>query len=263
VLAIFAVSAPATLALEWTKGQNLCFSLGTNPKSQTAIGLCLKEKTVPTAYYMQESEKVLLLKGDTDKDYLLMANTTNLISTVEGNKFDSVYTKQTDCCGPTMCDIQDNSSFARSGPTICKGKKITGSHTALFNGMRFGFPDTAGGYVGVSYYLVTNGTIFSNIAKTFITIFDDGVSIFRTTCLNGYDKMIAAATPNKAIEQAFNEKFASSGGGNNDPVNPSISPEICGADTKFDAGTVKFSIYSEFAGDKSQVAARKINDGLP
>jgi len=154
------------------QGQNLCFSLGTNPKSQTAIGLCLKEKTVPTAYYMQESEKVLLLKGDTDKDYLLMANTTNLISTVEGNKFDSVYTKQTDCCGPTMCDIQDNSSFARSGPTICKGKKITGSHTALFNGMRFGFPDTAGGYVGVSYYLVTNGTIFSNIAKTFITIFD-------------------------------------------------------------------------------------------
>ncbi len=72
--------------------------------------------------------------------------------------------------------------------------------------------------------------------------------------------MIAAATPNKAIEQAFNEKFAS---GLNDPVNPSISPEICGADTKFDAGTVKFSIYSEFAGDKSQVAARKINDGLP
>ena len=91
----------------------------------------------------------------------------------------------------------------------------------------------------------------------------DGVSIFRTTCLNGYDKMIAAATPNKAIEQSCNEKFASSGGGNNDPVNPSISPEICGADTKFDAGTVKFSIYSEFAGDKSQVAARKINDGLP
>ena len=88
----------------------------------------------------------------------------------------------------------------------------------------------------------------------------DGVYIFRTTCLNGYDKVIAAATPNKAIEQALNEKFAP---GLNDPVNPSISPEICGADTKFDAGTVKFSIYSEFAGDKSQVAARKINDGLP
>ena len=139
----------------------------------TVIGLCLKEKTVPTAYYMQESEKVMLLKGDTDKYYLLMANTTNLISTVERNKFDSVYTKQTDCCGPTMCNIQDNSSSSfGSAPTICKGKKITGSHTALFNGMRFGFPDTAGGYVGVSYYLVTKGTIFSNIAKNFITIFD-------------------------------------------------------------------------------------------
>jgi hypothetical protein len=98
----------------------------------------------------------------------------------------------------------------------------------------------------------------------------DGVYIFRTTCLNGYDKVIAAATLNKAIEQVFNEKFAP---GLNDLVNPSISPEICGADTKFDAGTVKisriklgrcqFSIYSEFAGDKSQVAARKINNGLP
>jgi hypothetical protein len=90
---------------------------------------------------MQESEKVMLLKGDTDKHHLLMVNTTNLISTVERNKFDSV-------------------------------KKITGSHTALFNGIRFGFPDTAGGYVVVSYYFVTKGTIFSNIAKNFITIFD-------------------------------------------------------------------------------------------
>jgi len=259
VLAIFAVSAPATLALEWTKGQNLCFSLGTNPKSQTAIGLCSKEKTVPTAYYMQESEKILLLKGDTDNDYLLMANTTNLISTVEGNKFDSLYTKQADFCGPTITDIKDRPD---SSPTLCKGKEITGSYSALMTGIRVGEPDTAGGYVGISYALVMKGPVFLNVAKNFITLSNyDGTYIYRTTCLNGYNKTIAAVTPEKSIESALNEKFAS--GSHNDPVNPSLSPAICGADTKFDEGTIKFSVYSEFAGDKSQVAARNIHEGLP
>ena len=280
------------------QGQNLCFSLGTNPKSQTAIGLCSKEKTVPTAYYMQESEKILLLKGDTDNDYLLMANTTNLISTVEGNKFDSLYTKQADFCGPTITDIKDRPD---SSPTLCKGKEITGSYSALMTGMRVGEPDTAGGYVGISYALVMKGPVFLNVAKNFITLsnygervyrhsessytdstltqitdkslFDthvavnqclllaDGTYIYRTTCLNGYNKTIAAATPEKSIESALNEKFAS--GSHNDPVNPSLSPAICGADTKFDEGTIKFSVYSEFAGDKSQVAARNIHEGLP
>jgi len=255
VLAIFAVSAPATLALEWTKGQNLCFSLGTNPKSQTAIGLCSKEKTVPTAYYMQESEKILLLKGDTDNDYLLMANTTNLISTVEGNKFDSLYTKQADFCGPTITDIKDRPD---SSPTLCKGKEITGSYSALMTGMRVGEPDTAGGYVGISYALVMKGPVFLNVAKNFITLSNyDGTYIYRTTCLNGYNKTIAAVTPEKSIESALNEKFAS--GSHNDPVNPSLSPAICGADTKFDEGTIKFSVYSEFAGAQIGQTLRQYN----
>lgn len=255
---------------------------------------------MPTAYYMQESEKILLLKGDKDNDYLLMANTTKLISTVEGNQFDSVFTKQSDFCGPTMAEVKERPDYPS---TLCKGKEITGSYSALMTGMRVGDPDTAGGYVGMSYALVMKGPIFLNVAKNFITVFADGERVYRhsessytdstltqitdkslfdthvaanqcllladvkgeyryrTTCLNGYDKAIAAATPQKSIERALEEKYAS--GGHNDPVNPSLSPAICGADTKFDEGTIKFSVYSEFAGDKSQVAVRSINEGLP
>ena len=75
--------------------------------------------------------------------------------------------------------------------------------------------------------------------------------------------MVAAAAADKSIEQALEEKFElSTNGGPEDPVNPSGSPEICGADTKFEAGTVKFSIYSEYSGDK-RFPASDINDCLP
>ena len=118
---------------------------------------------------MQESEKVLLLKGATDKDYLLMVNNTSLMSTVVGNKFDSIFFKQTDCCGPSMCGLKDNSN---SKTTVCTGKTSTGSYASLMNGMRFGDPDNGGGYVGVSYALVSEGSVFSNVAKNFISVFD-------------------------------------------------------------------------------------------
>ena len=150
------------------QGENLCFSLGTNQKSQTAIGLCLNESTSPTAYYVQESEKVLLLKGATDKDYLLMENSTSLMSTVVGNKFDSIFFKQRDCCGPSMCETKDNSNST----TVCTGKTSTSSYVSLMNGMRFGDPDNGGGYVGVSYYLVSKGSVLTNVAQNFISVFD-------------------------------------------------------------------------------------------
>ena len=153
------------------QGENLCFSLGTNQKSQTAIGLCLNGSTSPAAYYMQESERVLLLKGATDKDYLLMENGhngTSLMETVVGNKFDSIFLKQTDCCGPSMCHVIDSSD----SKTVCTGKTSTSSYASLMNGMRFGDPDNGGGYVGVGYYLVSKGSVVTNVQKNFITVFD-------------------------------------------------------------------------------------------
>ena len=95
-----------------------------------------------------------------------------------------------------------------------------------------------------------------------ILLLADGVSIFRTKRLNGDDEVIAAETPDRSIEQVLGEKYQTDSP--NDAVNPSGSHKFCGADAEFDEGTIKFSIYSKFArDDKSQVEARKINDGLP
>jgi hypothetical protein len=44
----------------------MCFSLG-DKKSQAAIGPCLDDANVPSAYFIQENEKSMLVKGDTDK----------------------------------------------------------------------------------------------------------------------------------------------------------------------------------------------------
>ena len=72
--------------------------------------------------------------------------------------------------------------------------------------------------------------------------------------MNGYDKVVAAAAPDKSIEQALEEKYQlSANGGPEDPVNPSGSPDVCGANTKFETGTVKFSIYSEFSGKTNPI----------
>ena len=141
---------------------------------------------------MQESEKVLLLKGATDKDYLLMVNDTNtsLMSTVVGNRFDSIFFKQTDCCGPSMCGLKDNSNSM----TVCTGKTSTSSYASLMNGMRFGDPDNGGGYVGVSYYLVSKGSVLTNIAKNFISVFD-GQRVYHAILSPGILKLCSSADP--------------------------------------------------------------------
>ena len=44
----------------------MCFAKG-DKESQAAVGPCLGDETVPSAYFIQENEKVMLVKGDTDK----------------------------------------------------------------------------------------------------------------------------------------------------------------------------------------------------
>jgi hypothetical protein len=178
---------PASAALKWTKGSNVCMAGGDTVKSQAFLGLCLGDATVPTAYFIQESERTVLVKGNTDKDYLVGNFSANTFvaepSDASGGFFDEIK-----CCAPSTCCTESTTGECDQ---ICGDKPFTGSYAWVTNSMKFGAEewdecptDGACGIVAVGYYLSTSGAVSSNIQSHALKVETD--SIWKQhTCLNG------------------------------------------------------------------------------
>lgn len=235
--------ASADAALKWNKGGDLCFALTgetAGDQSQAAIGLCLKDASAPSSYFIQATEKAMMIKGDTDKAYLA---TPSLIHTPTVEKSSGIAFDEVKCCGPSMCDIADSTEE----DTVCNHpvRPTTGSFSWLMNSLKFG-DDTDGGWASVGYYL-SRGSIKANVNMNFIDIVNN-VPHFRMTCSNGWDRNVAPTTSQSIQRSAWDQQNWQGDPGQALLKNNTGSPPICGPDGEFKEGTVKFSLYSEFFG---------------
>ena len=229
--------ASADAALKWNKGGDLCFAL-TEDRSRAAIGLCPKDASTASAYFIQATDKAMLIKGKTDKAYLANAS---LINPTSVEKSSGIAFDEVECCGPSMCHIVDSNQ----GDTVCNKpvRPTTGKYSWLMNSLKFGDDDN-GGWASVGYYL-SRGPIKSNVNKYFIDVVN-GKPTYRTACANGWDRNVTLNRSQSIQRLVWDQQNWQDGQAL--MKNNTGSPPICGPDGDFKVGTVKFSLYSEFFG---------------